>query len=391
MIWSVVGYVRVKFSGDNLPLLLDELKNNGIEIKNIRTGKNNMYADVAGNRWKKAFDISRSNGVSFSVYGRFGLAMKIFLYKNRIAFFVSFLLFVSLFLVNTFFLKEINVSGNNYLTDNQIKAMLDECGLSAGKATFTIDQRRLQDKMMKMCDRLSWIWIDIKGTTANVDVREKVSLPEFYDKSYACNIVAKRDGIVSEAVSVNGILYAKPGSYVKKGELLVGGVIDSNEYAPVRFVRASGRVMANTKYFLSDKFDSVYKKYHQGKKMYEYTLSVFGYTIRFGTLKDKNVILLNTETKNFEIFGKKFSSLGFTKRKYCEIIDEEYTLDIKDTEKYAVKELTERLKSKLEPGVRITNEDYTLKTNTDGVLSVTVNFDCEEDIAEENIIFVSEE
>ncbi len=391
MIWSVVGYVRINFSGENLHTFLDEMKKNGIELKNIRMGKNEVFADIAGNRWKEALEISKNNAISLRVIGRFGLAMKIFVYRNRIAFFLSALIFVIFFLLNSFFVKDINITGNKYLTDNQIKTMLSECGLSTGNLTFAVKPKDLQTKMMKKCDRLSWIWIDMKGTTANVDVREKVSKPDFYDKSYACNIVAKRDGVITNAIGMSGTVYAQVGSYVKKGELLVGGVIDSNEFAPVRFVRASGKVIAKTNYSLSDRFNSAYKKYSKGEKLYEFTLTLFGYRLRFGNADGKNVIMEKSETKNFQIFGKKYSGLGFTKTKYCEIIEKEYTLDMENTEKLAVKELNERLTSKLEPGVEIVNSERVLSKADDGTMTVTVNFECVEDIAEEKVIFVSEE
>ena len=81
--------------------------------------------------------------------------------------------------------------------------------------------------------------------------------------------MAERDGVITEAISETGILYAKSGTFVKQGQLLIGGVYDSNENVPVRFVHAKGKINAKTTYTLRGDFPlsvTTYKRSDKTKK-----------------------------------------------------------------------------------------------------------------------------
>ena len=287
---------------------------------------------------------------------------------------------------------DIIINGNNYLTDKQISSFLKECGIYKGKFIPTISPDHVRDEMRKKCTALSWIWVDVKGTTAKVNVREKVPKPEFFDDKYVCNIVAERDGVITEAISEKGILYAKEGNFVQKGELLIGGVYDSNEFAPVRFVHASGRVYAQTTYTLCGTFSSSYTSYtNTGKIKSYYGIMIGDKTFEFGFGKNKaSFKKLYSKEKFFEFLGKFSIPLGFTNNKYCEIIKTECKLDKEATVTKAVGELTERLSSQLPPDAHIINITQDITDNSDGKVSVAVTALCIEDIATEKPIILSE-
>lgn len=380
MLWKVVGYIRLKLDGDNIYTFIEKCKTNGTELKNVKKFSGSFYADVLSTSLKKIIEVSKELNISLKVEGRYGLAMKIFIYRNRIPLFIASLIFTLLFFLNCIFIREIKVSGNHYLTDKQIKSVISDCGVKKGTFLLSVKPDEIKEEILKKCDHLSWVWIDIIGTTAYVDVREKISIPEVFDYDYACNIIAEKDGVIREAISESGVLYAKPGTYVKKGDLLIGGVYDSNEYAPVRFVHSKGSVKAYTTYTLSEFCNFTYYSYElTGKSKRTYGLEVAGQVIETGSER-KGLYMERQNNKKITIFGKNYFSLGFTNSKYCEIIKKECTMGYNEAVNKTTENLIQRLRSTLPYDAEIIDIE---KNYDDKSFMVSVTAHCIEDIGEE--------
>ncbi len=392
LIWSVVGYVRVRLCGENIRSFLDQCLKKGIPLKNVLCLKGEYSAEVLSTNLKKILPIAKKCDIEIRVEGRFGLAMKLFIYRNRLTFFITLVILFTVFCINSFFIKDIVITGNNYLTNDQIITLLKECKIYQGKFIPTISPDGVQTLMRKRCNILSWVWVDIKGTTARVDVREKISKPDFFNSNYACNIVAERDGVITEAISETGILYAKSGTYVQKGELLIGGVYDSNEHAPVRFVHSSGKVYAKTLYTLHGDFPLSFISYTlSDKNKASFGIFLKDKEIEFFSPKNNTVMKkFSSKRKNFKLFSKFSFPLGFTNNKYCEIIKKECELDKQTAIDNAVRELSARLSSKLPPDANVINTFKEISEKADGTISATVTFECIEDIGTELPIVLSE-
>lgn len=387
MYWKLIGYIKLKISGDNALLFFNECKQENIEMKNIIKDGSDFYVDILCMSLRLVNDIAEKFNISVVVVGKFGLIMKIFVYRTRMCFILSAVVLGIIFCLNTLFINEIKITGNNYLTNEQIESVLRENGIFPGRFIPTIKPDIIKDKILLSCTRLSWIWIDIKGNSANVDVREKTSLPEFYDTTYSCNIVASRDGVVTKAVSEMGVPCVSEGMYVKEGDLLIGGVYDSTDYAPVRFVRAAGTVYAKTKYSLSNTYFTNYHSYSiKEKNVSSYEVEIFGFKFEINSKIPEKSFLVKSNEKKIEIFGKKYLPLAFTNKQYCEIIREECYTDINQTSQRAIKDLTTRLYASIPSGAEVINVIKDVNDNNDGSVNVSVTFECVEDIALEKSI-----
>lgn len=383
MLWFVVGYIRFKLKGDNITAFFEACRQNNITLKNIHSFSGEYYADALGTQMKKILQLSQAHCIDIKVSGHFGVAMKFFVYKNRVAFFAAFIIFLLSVFLNSFFIKDVVITGNNYLTNVQLDSVLKECGIYPGRFILSVEPEKVQDSMLRKCSRLSWVWVDIKGTVARVELREKISKPEAFDKNFACNIVAERDGVITEAISEAGTLYAKAGTYVQKGDLLIGGVYDSNEYAPVRFVHATGKVLAKTYYGLHGDFPLSYTKYNLAQS----TDTAFGINFCNNQIKthvsgENNIKIMSNE-KIFNLFGKFSLPLGFTKEKYCEIISKECVLDKEQAAQMALDELKARLNAQIPSDAKVVNTFEEVSENADGSLCVNLTFECIEDITTE--------
>lgn len=379
---SFMGYIRVKLTGNDVASFIRLCHNNNVPLCNIKTIMNSCFADIKSKHYKAFSELARKYGADYEIIGKFGFLMKIILYKSRKAFF-GILLILSLYYgINSCFISEIVLNGNNIFPDSQIIQCLEDNGLYVGRMKFGINPEIFQNEVIKDFSAISWIWVKIDGTKAIVDIREKVTKPKFYDSGAVCNMVASRDGVITSAISSGGTLLVKEGMYVRKGDILISGVYDFTDFAPVRFVNASGNVFAKTVYTMEDNFGYNFVSYKANKEVKsKITPRLFDMYLWNHTSAKPGDLVMPPQNVKFRIFGKNYLPLAFTKTKYCEIISKEYTLSEYDAQSYAIEELSRRLSLTLPDGADVINIMKNVTPNSDGSFKASVSFECVEDIA----------
>lgn len=383
------GFIRIKLNGENTGKFINECRNKGYVLYNIKKNDGLYSVDIKSKNYEHVISIAENYAVETEINGKFGLLMKLILYKGRKVF-ISLLLILALYYAaNSCFISEISINGNNIFTDEQILHCLNLNDMYVGRLKFGIDPEIFQNEFIKDFPGISWIWVKIDGTKAIIDVRERITKPEFFDYSYLCNVVASKDGVITSAVSSSGTLLVKEGMFVKKGDILINGVYDSNDFAPVRFVNAGGKVYARTTYSIEDNFGYNYIRYTPKTKLKSfYVPKICDLKILDDTPNKNSDIVLKENDIKFKIFGKNYLPLAFTNTKYCEIIKEEYVLSKEEAEKYAISELSQRLKLTLNDDALVVNTQKSITPNSDGTFKASVLFECIEDIAVKNPIEV---
>ena len=202
-------------------------------------------------------------------------------YRKRIGILVGALLFVFLIGYFSSILWSVDVVGISRLTEHEVKALLRECGVYEGIRLKAVDNDLVRIKMMSMSKDIAWISVNIKGMRAEVVVAEAERAPEKEKESEFSNIVAACDGIITGIVIERGQQMVKIGETVKKGELLVSGVIEERD-GEVSLVNASARVYAQTEKEISVvqpyQFDEI--SLNEGK-IERISLETFGKSINF--------------------------------------------------------------------------------------------------------------
>ena len=106
----------------------------------------------------------------------------------------------------------------------KITEELNTLGLKEGKRWSKLDLGEIETRLLSSSDEVSWVGINRRGTVAYVTLRNKVDKIDRDNISY-CNIVASCDGIVEEISVKRGVASVKKGDLVKRGDLLISGVI----------------------------------------------------------------------------------------------------------------------------------------------------------------------
>lgn len=273
----------------------------------------------------------------------FGLPRFFYKYKARPGIVVGMVTAILITLYFSTLVWNIEIDGNHELSDSYILSVLEENGLCEGKARGDIDIDSLTGNIMLENGKIGWISVNFRGTTAFVEVLEYAGKSETL-KSGAKNIVADRDGRITELEVYSGTAVVSVGDTVKKGDLLVSGISDTS--SGYKLKSASAKVIAEV-------FDEIVieipysriQKVYTGNTISEKSIKIFGKNIKVlknsGKMYDKCDII--KKVKRAELFETLRLPLSIVDITYNEYEDKTVTVDKSIARTLAFKELENRL------------------------------------------------
>lgn len=238
-------------------------------------------------------------GIEYAVERRGGLPRRCLQLLRRPGLVAGSLCAVAILIASGLFVFDIRVSGNQTLTDAQVRGMLWEQGFGLGTFIPAIDTDRLENSVMIAHDEIAWLSVNIKGNVANVELIENHK-PAPEPPLSPAHIVAARSGEVVSVELWRGNVLVTAGEQVQAGEILIAGVYDSRTQG-FRFTRASGRVLAKTVLSFRVEIPYEYQRKEYGERVFEKkTLNFFSFPIKLfentgncGTVCDKIYIVEN--------------------------------------------------------------------------------------------------
>ena len=143
------------------------------------------------------------------------------------------------------FIWFIDVEGTGMVSHEEIINVIGNYGVKIGAYSPAIDEIYAgRNAINAFNGRLLWVSVNIKGSRAVIEVRDYVD--EHKDTTFGnpCNIVADFDGTLLSIETFNGDKEMLPGSAVKKGDLLISGVIQNRDMS-ASYLEARGKITAH--------------------------------------------------------------------------------------------------------------------------------------------------
>lgn len=165
-------------------------------------------------------------------------------FRKRWGLAVGLVLFLGLVFYSSGFIWQVEVVGCEETSATQVLADLEAMGLQIG-CRRSIDVGPIENRYLKGNEKLSWMSINIRGTTAYVEVREKGIKPEVVDLTVPSNVYAARDGIILSIMDYGGTRQVQVGEAVAAGDLLVSGDW-TDKYGVRHFTRSIASIKAET-------------------------------------------------------------------------------------------------------------------------------------------------
>ncbi len=274
----------------------------------------------------------------------------------------------------------ITIEGNERLSRSEIIAELKGGGLYYLAPVRRVDSDHVKNLMMRKMDDLSFISVNVKGSRAYIFVRERLDTPVSDKNNAPANLIASRDGIIKGLEISEGMTVVKLNSQVAKGDLLVSGAF-GNEGVGIRYVRAEGRVWAETIYEGSEKIPFKYtKNVLTGNTKNRWILNIFG--------KDIKVFWGNENPYKYAERAENIKPFFFGHIKTVtlkEFKKEKASRTAAEAIKWGEDKLFGEVLSEIPKEAKITAKDSTHKNGRDYV-EVTVKYTCLEDIARQSNI-----
>ena len=191
--------------------------------------------------------IAREHGITLTEIRREGLLEALGFLFGRPGLLVGLLLSILLVGIASTRLWEIRVNGNVTVSRREVISELAAAGLSVGAHVPSIDVDSIENRLLMHSERISWISVNLIGTVAEIELREKLPAPVEETDDSPANLVARTDGVILSCEVLEGNLLVGVGDPVRRGEVLVSGVYDS-AILGYRLTRARGAIYAETEH-----------------------------------------------------------------------------------------------------------------------------------------------
>ncbi|MBD1382104.1 sporulation protein YqfD [Metabacillus arenae] len=241
------GVIKVTIKGAGTERFLNDCSRNQIVVWNVRKDNNQAisffirFKDVQAIR-----HIVRKNECKCYFQKRIGLP---FLYKKSLRN-SGFIIGLGIFLFSILLLSNmvwgIEIKGATPQTEHLIKKELDRIGVKIGKIQFFVEKPDIiQKKLTDGIDEITWVGVELTGTTYHLNVVEKTS-PNKEKLFSPQHIVAKKKAVISKMFVEEGKPMVMVNEHVKKGQILVSGLIGSEKNQ--KKVPARGEIFGETWY-----------------------------------------------------------------------------------------------------------------------------------------------
>ncbi|MBQ8893564.1 MAG: sporulation protein YqfD [Clostridia bacterium] len=217
------GRVDAEARGNQIEQFINLLHRRRIPLrKPRRTEEGALLFTVSRKDFKRLREPAFKTGTRIRIRKKRGLFMVARPFKKRWGLAVGLALFLGFVFYSSGFIWQIEIIGCEETSATQIRNELQELGLGIGTRR-TVKVNPIENRYLTGNDKLSWMSINIRGTTAYVEVQEKDLHPEMEDTTLPTNIYAARDGVILSIMDYGGTRQVQAGEPVAAGDLLVSG------------------------------------------------------------------------------------------------------------------------------------------------------------------------
>ena len=177
--------------------------------------------------------------------------------KQRKMLLAGAVVFVILLNVLSSYIWFIEITGLKNLPEQYIRYAAYQQGLKPGTNRDNLNTKAIEREMLLTLPEIAWVGVTFTGTRAVIEVVEK-TVPKQETKTPA-HIVAAKDGVITEIITLAGQPAVKKGDTVKKGDLLIKGFAEEPAApaqegqppiinVPKELIRAKGIISARVWY-----------------------------------------------------------------------------------------------------------------------------------------------
>lgn len=273
------GYVVFKAEGGFAERFINLCAVRRISLWDVSLKENTIKARINARDFKRLRGVARKTGVSVSVLQKRGVPFYLRTHRDRVGLLAGACIFLFFMTFMNSFVWCIQTQDSDKFSREQIISAAENAGLHYGIRVKSFDEEKAAREIYKALDgEFSWVKINIKGSLAVIDFRDKVKKLETQEKGEPSNIVADFDGVILSDETYQGSKNKSKGDAVRKGEVLISGVVEGIDMKPL-YYEAKGKFTAlhSRSIDFELKNDAVfYSRYESSRGI---SLYIFGFEI----------------------------------------------------------------------------------------------------------------
>lgn len=236
----------IKITGKDLKRFLKNLHKLGIQFYNITFDNKSMIVRVNEEDYKKIIGIKTIYEIEvIKLYGPIRILKFI---KDYRIFFLFLILGILIITILSHLIFDVTVIHNKKEIRELLYENLKEKGISKYHFYLPFDKQEkiVEEIITEHRDTIEWMEIERIGVSYIVKVEERKE-KNIDNSEEPRDLIAKKNGYVTNIEASSGTVLVTPNTYVRKGDILVSGSIKNKDTLMAK-VRATGKVFAEVWY-----------------------------------------------------------------------------------------------------------------------------------------------
>ena len=349
------------------------------DLEKIKPDVMRVFVHISG--FTKLRELSKRAGFHVKAAKKEGVPFFLLRIRKRYLLLAGMLLCFAAVQALSLFIWEIEVHGNENVPAEIILKAVGEMGVGIGSFGPAVFSEAFSNDIILKIPELSWIAVNVRGSHADILVRERIPAPEIIDENEPTEVYAKKTGIIVKMHVLAGEGKVKAGDTVVAGDILVGAALDSISSGR-RFVHALAEVYARIWYEKTYcmPLETSGKEY-TGNVKRRFSAVIVDKKINFFT--NSGIRFINydkiTRENKLRLPTGNVLPVTFITEEFKEYKRIKRTVDVQAAEEILREELLADLKAESGNGA-IVETSYEAKVKN-GVLYVTLHAECIEEIA----------
>ncbi len=212
----------VRFKGQDIETVLDLAARHGINFWGVeRLTTDIVIGRIGVRQFRRLRPLLWNREVSAAIVDRRGLPFTFHKLSQRAFFILGMGIVCLIILYLSSFIWFIEVTGNEQLTTDEVLDFVVDQGLHVGLKRQDFSAKSLENKLLAQFEMLAWVGVRLQGTKVHIELVER----SIYEPALSLvgNIVAERDGLITELFVLRGTPFVTEGDTVRQGEVLISG------------------------------------------------------------------------------------------------------------------------------------------------------------------------
>jgi similar to stage IV sporulation protein len=197
-----------------------------IYIWNLNHVERNYEFNITLKDYYKLKQISRKTGTIPYIKKRCGFPFLLHKYRKRKGYAAGILLFCTILYILSLYIWDINILGGHSYTPEAMVKFLKTNDVYVGLQKKNINCQEIEELIRGTYTDIGWVSAEIKGTRLIIKITETNMPAPAVTATENCHIIASKDCIITNIITRTGTPLVEKGSVVKKGDILVSGVVD---------------------------------------------------------------------------------------------------------------------------------------------------------------------